>query len=110
MKKSKKLPDKVARFSLPDVEEQARARIRWDHNNFFGDARHAGLEAKWSSLDRGVRLNFNEPWFFTRHLSFSAQAQTWDERGFAYFIREVYDSFYPGYGESWPLFHSGRAN
>ena len=27
-----------------------------------------------------------------------------DERGFAYFIREVYDSFYPGYGESWPIF------
>jgi hypothetical protein len=28
-----------------------------------------------------------------------------DERGFAYFTREVYDSFYPGYGESWPIFH-----
>jgi hypothetical protein len=28
-----------------------------------------------------------------------------DERGFAYFIREVFDSFYPGYGESWPIFH-----
>ena len=26
------------------------------------------------------------------------------ERGWAYFIREVYDSFYPGYGESWPIF------
>ena len=28
-----------------------------------------------------------------------------DARGFAYFNREVYDSFYPGYGESWPIFH-----
>ncbi len=28
-----------------------------------------------------------------------------DERGFAYFTREVFDSFYPGYGESWPIFH-----
>ena len=27
-----------------------------------------------------------------------------DERGFAYFIREVYDAFYPGYGDSWPTF------
>ncbi len=27
-----------------------------------------------------------------------------DARGVAYFNREVYDSFYPGYGESWPLF------
>ena len=28
-----------------------------------------------------------------------------DERGFGYFMREVFDSFYPGYGESWPIFH-----
>jgi hypothetical protein len=34
-----------------------------------------------------------------------ANAARFDERGFAYFIREVYDSFYPGYGESWPLFN-----
>jgi hypothetical protein len=34
-----------------------------------------------------------------------ANAQRFDERGFSYFIREVYDSFYPGYGESWPIFH-----
>ncbi len=34
-----------------------------------------------------------------------ANAAKFDERGFAYFNREVFDSFYPGYGESWPLFH-----
>ncbi len=34
-----------------------------------------------------------------------ANAARFDERGFAYFIREVFDSFYPGYGESWPIFH-----
>jgi hypothetical protein len=33
-----------------------------------------------------------------------ANAQRFDERGFAYFVREVFDSFYPGYGESWPMF------
>lgn len=33
-----------------------------------------------------------------------ANAARFDERGFAYFVREIYDSFYPGYGESWPLF------
>ena len=62
------------------TEEKARIRAEWKHVNFLGGARSAGVESKWSSLDRGVRLNFNEPWFFTRHLSFSAQAQTWDER------------------------------
>jgi outer membrane protein assembly complex protein YaeT len=62
------------------TEEKARVRGEWRHVNFLGGARTLGLESKWSSLDRGVRLNFGEPWFFTRHLSFSAQAQTWDER------------------------------
>jgi hypothetical protein len=32
-------------------------------------------------------------------------AARFDERGFAYFTREIFDSFYPGYGESWPMFH-----
>ena len=32
-------------------------------------------------------------------------ASEFDRRGFPYFVREVYDSFYPGYGESWPIFH-----
>jgi len=31
-------------------------------------------------------------------------ARRFDERGFPYFVREVFDSFYPGYGESWPIF------
>lgn len=34
-----------------------------------------------------------------------ANAARFDERGFAYFVRENYDSFYPGYGDSWPIFH-----
>ena len=34
-----------------------------------------------------------------------ANARRFDEKGFAYFNREVFDSFYPGYGESWPTFH-----
>jgi Zinc carboxypeptidase len=30
-------------------------------------------------------------------------AARFDQRGFTYFNREVYDSFYPGYGASWPI-------
>ena len=62
------------------TEEKARVRGEWKHVNFFGGARTVGVESKYSSLDRGVRLNFSEPWFFTRHLAFSAQAQAWNER------------------------------
>jgi hypothetical protein len=28
-----------------------------------------------------------------------------DEKGFEYFTRDEFDSFYPGYGEGWPTFH-----
>lgn len=33
-----------------------------------------------------------------------ANAQRFDARGFAYFAREIFDAFYPGYGDSWPMF------
>lgn len=32
-----------------------------------------------------------------------ANAERFDARGFPYFVREIFDAFYPGYGESWPL-------
>lgn len=59
------------------TEEQARARLRWDHVNFFGDARHAGLEGKWSSLDRGVRADYREPFFLHPHFSLNFDGQAW---------------------------------
>lgn len=38
-----------------------------------------------------------------------ANATEFDKRGFPYFVREVYDAFYPGYGDSWPMFHGAVA-
>ncbi len=32
-----------------------------------------------------------------------ANAAAFDRRGFAYFNRDTYDAFYPGYGVSWPM-------
>ncbi|MEZ5419140.1 MAG: M14 family metallopeptidase [Vicinamibacterales bacterium] len=34
-----------------------------------------------------------------------ANAARFDARGWPYYIREVYDGFYPGYGDSWPMLH-----
>ena len=58
-------------------EEHVRARVRWDHVNFFGGARHLGLEARWSSLDRGVRAEFREPFFVWPAFSLNFEAQQW---------------------------------
>jgi outer membrane protein assembly complex protein YaeT len=58
-------------------EEHARGQINWRHVNFFGGARTMGIEGKWSSLDRGVRANFIEPFFFSPSYKFSLSAQVW---------------------------------
>ena len=36
-------------------------------------------------------------------------ARRFDARGFAFFAHEVFDSFYPGYGDSWPMFNGAVA-
>lgn len=33
-----------------------------------------------------------------------------DRLGFDYFTREVFDAFYPGYGDSWPVFYGASAS
>jgi outer membrane protein insertion porin family/translocation and assembly module TamA len=71
------------------TEEQARARVRWDHVNFFGGARQAGFEGKWSSLDRGIRMDFTEPYWYSRHLSLRFDGQGWQAREPVYALNSV---------------------
>lgn len=59
------------------TEEKARAEVNWRHVNFFGGARTAGVEARYSSLDRGIRLSLTEPYFFSPGLSLSVSGQSW---------------------------------
>ncbi len=52
------------------------------------------------------------PWYGARQVALmdvfgSAIARRFDERGFAYFNRDVFDLFYPGYVDSWPMGHGG---
>jgi outer membrane protein assembly complex protein YaeT len=61
-------------------EEKVRARLRWDHVNFLGGARHAGFEARWSSLSRGVRLDLTEPYFLSSHFSLRFEGVAWQAR------------------------------
>jgi outer membrane protein assembly factor BamA len=59
------------------TEEKARIDSEYHHLNFFGGARSAGVHARWSSLDRGIRLDFNQPYLFRPHFSFGAEGQDW---------------------------------
>lgn len=37
-------------------------------------------------------------------------ASHFDSFGFDYFTREIFDAFYPGYGDSWPVFYGASAS
>jgi len=52
----------------------------------------------------------SNPWFTERQIQLmdvfgAAIADAFDERGFAYFNRDTYDLFYPGYVDMWPMTH-----
>jgi outer membrane protein assembly complex protein YaeT len=59
------------------TEEKARVDGEYHHVNFLGGARTAGAHARWSSLDRGVRLDFTQPYLFTPHFSLGTEGQHW---------------------------------
>lgn len=59
------------------TEEKARVDGEYHHVNFLGGARSAGVHARWSSLDRGVRLDFQQPAFFFSGSTLGMDGQKW---------------------------------
>jgi outer membrane protein insertion porin family len=59
------------------TEEKARVDTEYRHVNFLGGARSAGVHARYSSLDRGVRADFKQPFFFRPHFSLGLDGQRW---------------------------------
>jgi outer membrane protein assembly complex protein YaeT len=59
------------------TEEKARIDSEYHHVNFLGGARSAGVHARWSSLDRGLRADFNQPYLFRPHFSLGSEGQKW---------------------------------
>jgi outer membrane protein insertion porin family len=58
-------------------EEHARGQAEWKHVNFLGGARSTSIEGKWSSLDRGLRNTFIQPYLFSPRLRLRLSAQGW---------------------------------
>jgi outer membrane protein assembly complex protein YaeT len=59
------------------TEENGRVDGEYHHVNFLGGARSAGVHARYSTLDRGIRVDFNQPYLFSPRLSFGADGQQW---------------------------------
>jgi outer membrane protein assembly complex protein YaeT len=58
-------------------EEKVRGQVDWRHVNFFGGARTANVTARYSSLDRGVRLGFTQPYLFDPRYHLTLSGQSW---------------------------------
>ena len=58
-------------------EERLRAESTLRHLNFFGGARTASAQGKWSSLERGVRTELRQPHLWRADLSLTLSAQSW---------------------------------
>ncbi|HXW04736.1 MAG TPA: M14 family metallopeptidase [Vicinamibacterales bacterium] len=95
-------------FALTQPETQGRARVMLEwFPQVVVDLHEMGGNSTYYFAPPADPINplvteAQRTWFETFG---RANAAEFDRRGFPYFIREVYDSFYPGYGESWPLFH-----
>jgi outer membrane protein insertion porin family/translocation and assembly module TamA len=59
------------------TEEKARVDAEYHHVNFLGGARSAGVHGRYSSLDRGLRLDFTQPYFFRPTFNLGAEGQRW---------------------------------
>ena len=59
------------------TEEKGRVDAEYHHLNFLGGARTAGAHVRYSALDRGIRFDFNQPYFFSPHLSLGGEGQLW---------------------------------
>jgi outer membrane protein insertion porin family len=60
------------------TEEKGRVDAEYHHVNFLGGARSAGVHGRWSSLDRGIRADFTQPYFFGPTFSLGGDGQLWD--------------------------------
>jgi outer membrane protein assembly complex protein YaeT len=57
-------------------EERARVTASYRHVNFLGGARTAGVEGKWSSLDRGAAVTFGQPNLF-KNVALNVRGENW---------------------------------
>lgn len=89
------------------TQSETRARVagflRW-RPQVFVDLHEMGRRSSYFFPPPSEPINPNVPesvldWFDTFG---RANAKVFEERGYDYFVRETYDLFYPGYGDSWP--------
>lgn len=97
-------------LSQPETQGRARTMLEW-YPQVVVDLHEMGGNSSYYFAPPADPINplMTESQRKSLELFGRANATEFDRRGFAYFVREVYDAFYPGYGDSWPAFHGAIA-
>jgi len=90
--------------SHPETRGRARAFLEW-WPHVAVDLHEMGSSSTFYFAPPREPDNQNNPRHLPKWFDIFAEAHgaAFDRRGWSYFRREGYDSFYPGYGEGWPM-------
>jgi hypothetical protein len=99
-------------FGLTQPETRARVRAFQDFwPQLFVDVHEMGSNSTYyfgpPALPHNPEVTEGQHAWLERYGR--ENARWFDERGFDYFTRELFDLFYPGYGDSWPTFQGAVA-
>lgn len=92
-------------FIQSQPETRGKVRVLLDYSpQIVADLHEMGGDSTYFFPPTAPPVN---PWFTQVQVDLMdvfgrANARAFDERGFAYFNRDVYDMFYPGYVDMWP--------
>ena len=100
-------------FLQSQRESQAKvaAYLQWQPQ-IYVDAHEMGYNATYFFTPKADPVN---PFFLPQQIESldllgRQLARRFDEYGFTYTTREMFDGFYPGYGSTWPTFQGGLGN
>ncbi len=93
-------------MTQPETRGRVKAFLEW-YPQAFVDLHEMGSNSTYYFAPPAEPLNPEMPPAQIKMLEKYGRnnAKWFDRMKFDYFTREVFDSFYPGYGEGWPMFH-----
>lgn len=97
-------------LSQPETRGRVSAMLEW-HPTVVVDAHEMGSQSTYffAPAARPFSPFLTKDQLDGHELIGRANADAFDKAGIRYFTREVYDMFYPGYGETWPALNGAVA-
>ncbi|MBC8231331.1 hypothetical protein H8E77_17405 [bacterium] len=95
-------------FPLTQQETVAKVKayLEW-HPQVYADLHEMGHNSSYYFLppDFPINANFSDIVLKWWNIYGKGNADAFDKMGWEYYVKEIFDAFYPGYGECWPTFH-----